>query len=171
MWSCDGRMNRRAFGLGLGALSLTLAGCGFAPVYGPDGAGGKLLGEVALPVPDGPLDYVFNRRFEERLGRAGPDGAYALRVAIATDEEALGGTSAGATTRYRIAGEARFTLIDPVTERILVSDATQAFTGYSATGSTVATLAARRAAEERLGVLLADQVVDLLVLTAPDLPA
>ncbi|WP_089880941.1 LPS assembly lipoprotein LptE [Citreimonas salinaria] len=156
--------------MGSGAAALSLAGCGFAPVYGAGGAGGKLLGEVALPEPAGPIGYVFNRRFEERLGRAGPDASYALRLALATDEEALGGTSAGATTRYRLAGEVRFTLVDAVTERILVSDATQAFTGYSATGSTVATLAARRDAEQRLAVLLADQMVDLLLLTAPELP-
>lgn len=172
MWSCSGRTDRRAFCLGalsLGALGLS--GCGFAPVYGPGGAGGRLLGEVALAAPEGPLGYIFNRRFEERLGRPGADAAYALRLAIAVDEDVLGGTSAGVTTRYRLLGAARFTLTDAATGRILLSDATEAFTGYSTTGSTVATLAAKRDAEERLGVLLADQVVDLLVLAAPDLPA
>jgi LPS-assembly lipoprotein len=45
------------------------------------------------------------------------------------------------------------------------------FTGFSATGSTVATLAAERDATARLMVILADQIVDRLVISASGLPA
>ena len=41
------------------------------------------------------------------------------------------------------------------------------FTGYSATGSTVATTAARTDAQDRLMVILADQIVTRLIAAAP----
>lgn len=168
MWWSEADIKRRGFLLGLGAFGLSA--CGFTPVYGPGGAGGRLLDSIALPEPDGPLDYLFNRRFEERLGRGGPGAPYVLRAALAVDEQTLGGTSAGVTTRYRLNGEARIALRDAATDRVLVSEATSAFTGYSTTGSTVATLAAERDARDRLAVLLADQTVDILLTYAADLP-
>jgi LPS-assembly lipoprotein len=161
-------ITRRTVLAGLGGLPL--AACGFTPVYGPGGAGGRLLGEIALPDPGSPLVYLYDRRIEERLGRGGPGASYVLRRTLSVDEQTLGGTSAGATTRYRLLGEARFVLRDAATDRVLISDTTTAFTGYSSTGSTVATLAAERDARDRLAVLLADQTIDILLLQAAGLP-
>lgn len=159
MWSFDRR------NLILGALAL--GGCGFQPVYGPGGAGNKLLGRIALDAPDTQDAYVFNRRFEERMGRA-INAPYRLSVQLETDQQDLGSTSTGSTTRYRLIGRAIYALRDGDT--LLTEGRSNAFTGYSTTGSTVATLAAERDAGERLMTLLADQVIDQLILDAPDLP-
>ena len=159
MWSCK----RRTFL----ASSLALAGCGFTPVYGPGGAGNRLTGQVALADADTPARYLFNRRFEERMGRA--SGPYALAVTLQTDDQDLGTTSTGSITRYRILGRAFYELRDAGGET-LIDGRTTAFTGYSTTGSTVATLAAERDARERLMTILADQVIDALLLRADTLP-
>lgn len=163
MWWSD----RRTFLTGAAAA---LAGCGFEPVYGPEGAGNLLQGQVALASPDGELDYLFNRRFEERMGR-GTGGAYTLSVDISTERASLGTTSAGSTTRYRLDGSADYTLREAGFEAPVFQGSTRAFTGYSATGSTVATLAAERDARERLMVILADQVIDEILLNADPRPA
>jgi LPS-assembly lipoprotein len=138
-----------------------LAGCGFTPVYGPGGAGGRLQGRVALESPDAPAGYAFTRRFEDRMGRA--SGPYRLETRLQTDQQDLGATSAGAITRYRILGRVFYALRD-TDGTVLAEGRTNAFTGYSTTGSTVATLAAERDAQARLMVLLADQVIDGLLL-------
>ncbi|MFZ7092337.1 LPS assembly lipoprotein LptE [Primorskyibacter sp. 2E233] len=151
----------------LGALAL--GGCGFTPVYGPEGAGNRLMGRIALDAPKTPNDYIFNRRFEERLGRVS-SAPYILSVIKKTDQQDLGSTSSGNTTRYRLLGRANYTLKDAATGAVLLQGRTESFTGYSTTGSTVATLAAERDAGERLMIILADQVIDKLILQASDLP-
>ncbi|WHZ34577.1 LPS assembly lipoprotein LptE [Sagittula sp. MA-2] len=172
MWSSEtktGNLNRRAVLAGLGALSLAAA-CGFTPVYAPGGGGSRLLNAVSLQAPDDDRRYVFNRRFEERLGRPASGAPYALTVRIQVTEQDIGVTSTGNITRYRLIGRVFYTLTDATTGAILHDGRTNAFTGYSTTGSTVATSAAERDAEERLMVILADQMIDDLLLRAADFP-
>jgi LPS-assembly lipoprotein len=159
MWSSD----RRRFLTGaFGATAL--GACGFTPVYGPDGGGSALQGAVSLPDPKNAAGYHFNLRFEERLGRGGAGAPYTLGLQLQTDEQDMGSTSAGNTTRYRSIGRAFFTLVDTASGTTLLEGRTNAFTGYSTTGSTVATRAAQADAQRRLMVLLADQVIDDLLL-------
>ncbi|MBY6003235.1 hypothetical protein KUV62_04900 [Salipiger bermudensis] len=160
MWLPD----RRTFLISLAAL----AGCGFTPVYGPEGGGGRLLNAVALPEPDRRYTYDFNARFEERLGRA--SGPYFLKRQVQVDSSGLGSLADGQTTRYQLTGRATYSLSLVGSEEVLISGRTDAFTGYSATGSTAATQAAERDAKRRLMVILADQVIDRLMLDANKLP-
>jgi LPS-assembly lipoprotein len=150
---------------------LALGGCGFTPVYGPQGTGTRLLNAVALPDQGTDDLYVFSTRFEERLGR-GPEGApYALRLKLEATDQDTGTTSAGNVNRVRLIGRALYSLNDSATGAVLHEGRTNAFTAYGTTGSTVATRAAARDARERLMMILADQVIDDLVLHAADFPA
>ena len=57
------------------ALPLLAAGCGFTPVYGPDGIGTTLRGAIIADAPDSQEAYMLVRRLEEKLGRpANPTG-------------------------------------------------------------------------------------------------
>lgn len=163
MWLSD----RRVF---LAGALAALGACGFTPVYAPGGAGQTVLSQITLTAPTTPNAYLFTRRFEERAGRGGASPRYRMSVRLGTNQTGSGSVSSGATTRFRIDGTARYTLRDSATDAIVLSGTTEAFTGYSTTGSTVATLAAERDAVERLMVILADRVIDALVLAAPDLP-
>lgn len=166
MWWSETRTTGRRAVL-LGALA-ALAACGFQPVYGPDVGGQQLIGAVVLSDAADPDRHRFNRRFEERMGRPEDEALYALDVSLDTRKQGLGSTSAGATTRERLLGTARYVLRDAATGEQVQSGSTNAFTGYSTTGSTPATQAAERDAQERLMVLLADQVIDLLLISARD---
>lgn len=153
----------------LGLLAGTaLASCGFAPVYGPGGAGGALRGQIATDAPDTRLGYAFVAQVENRLGRAeAPD--WALGYRIETREIPIGVSPENVTTRYNVAGRLVWSLRpagggDPVLTGTLDS-----FTSYSATGTTVANLTARRDAEDRLMALLADQLVTRLFAEAESL--
>ncbi|WP_227444174.1 LPS assembly lipoprotein LptE [Cognatishimia sp. F0-27] len=161
-------LTRRALLVALGGSGLTA--CGFQPVYGPGGGGRALEGQIALSAAETPESYAFNRRFEERLGRS-TAAPWQLGVQIQTDQQDLGSTSTGSITRYRIIGRAQYALMPAGSKTAVIEGRTNAFTGYSTTGSTVATLAAERDARERLMVILADQVIDSLILRAPDLGA
>jgi len=157
--------NRRS----LLALPLALAACGFTPVYGPQGAGSKLHSQVLVQEPSTQAGYLLVRHLETQLGRSGASARYALDLGITTKEEGLAINTFGDTRRYNLVGSAAYSLRDTSTGTIVTSGTVNNFTAYSATGSTVATLAAERDALERLMVILGDQITTRLF--AADLPA
>ncbi|MDQ7261706.1 LPS assembly lipoprotein LptE [Paracoccus sp. PS-1] len=146
---------------------LALAACGFSPVYGPGGTGGKLFGKVRTADPKTPDDFSFAGRIAERLG---PDTEarflldYRLRIAVVP--QAI--TPDEVTTRYALNGTADFALTEAATGREVTRGQVSSFTSYSTTGTTIATMAAEQDAHERLARMLADQVVTRLLAVQPD---
>ncbi|MDV4144828.1 LPS assembly lipoprotein LptE [Shimia sp. FJ5] len=151
--------NRRTVLLSLTAASgLTLAGCGFEPVYGSGGSASRFLNQITVDAPTDNRSYLLTRELEDRLGR-NLNGGYGLSISLSTFEDSAGRTITGATSRYNMIGEATFALRDLATGEVLTSGKTKNYVGYSATGSTVATVASREDATERLMVILTDQIV------------
>ncbi|SLN68703.1 hypothetical protein AQS8620_03248 [Aquimixticola soesokkakensis] len=139
----------------LGA-ALSLSACGFTPVYGPEGAGLALRGKVAVQAPDDATSYALVARLQRRLGLTqSPD--YRLTYTITTASTSVGVTDEEATTRYQITGQARYSLTD-LQGSVVRSGTVSNFTAYSAIGSDVALVTARADANERLMVMLADQI-------------
>lgn len=166
MWLSD----RRTFLTGLGGLgALALGGCGFTPAYGPNGAANRLQGSVLVDAPVNRDDYLLVQQLEDRLGR-GDNGRYALGYTYVVVEERMAITADNITTRFNLVGRVSYALRDRATDAVLIQGGANSFTGYSATGSTVATLAASRDARARLATLLADQMVTRLIATSAGLP-
>lgn len=162
MWLSD----RRAFLLGAAALG----GCGFAPAYGPGGAARRLQDAIHVDAPDTRETFLVTQRVEERLGAGGPAAPYTLGLQIGISETSQGKNPSGDTTRFRMVGRLTYSLRRAGEATAFRTGTVRNFTGYSATGSTAATLAANRDARERLLIILADQMIDRLVLGAADLP-
>lgn len=159
--------DRRLFLIGLAALPL--AACGFTPAYGPGGGAVKLRGRIAVQAPVTREDFEFTARVEQRLGRA-EAAAFDLTYTLATVREAGGITAANETTRYTLKGTATWTLTERSSGARVAGGTVRGFTSWSATGTTVAGLAAEDDAARRLAVILADQVVTRLIAAAPTLP-
>ncbi|MGM0662501.1 MAG: LPS assembly lipoprotein LptE [Pseudomonadota bacterium] len=156
--------DRRLFLLtGLAAL----AGCGFAPAYGPGGGGAALRGQVEVQEPDTRAGYLLTRDLESRLGR-NASGRYMLVPEISLDTEAVAIDRRNVAGRFNILGSVRYTLTDRQTGRTVTTGLVDNFTAYSARGTPVATRAAQRDAEARLMTILADQLVTRLLATGPD---
>lgn len=155
-------LNRRAALLGLVALG----GCGFAPVYGPNGAAAALRGSVMIQTPETLDGFQLRNQIEDRLGVADV-ARYELRVTPQIRSEDFGITSGQETTRYTLHGTAAYVLLDVETNAEMTSGTVATFTGYSATGTPVATQAAERSARDRLIISMADLVIsELLIATA-----
>lgn len=146
------------------ALAL-VAACGFEPVYGTGGAGSALYGKIEVAAPNDEETYVLVRELEQRLGRA-TEPAYDLSLALSTGRQGQAITAEGDITRFSIVGQVSYTLVERGTQREVAKGVSRNFTGYSATGSTVETLAAERDAQVRLMTLLADQITVELLSTA-----
>lgn len=159
MWSCSWRKFSALLAF------VTLSACGFAPAYGPTGDADSLTRNIALTTPETRFDYLLAQQVERRLGHA-TNAEYTLDVDIATSEERIAVTNTNVTRRFEIIGRADYTLTanDGTT---ITKGNVGSFTGYSATGSTVATTAARTDARERLMIILADQIVTRLIAAAP----
>ena len=145
-----------------------LAGCGFAPAYGPDGAATALTGAVRAADPADKNGFDLVQRLEERLGR--PEAArFDLAYTISLREVAVGVTPDGTITRYNVSGAVDWTLNDPAGARV-AGGVVDSFTSWSATGSTVAGLSAEEDAYTRLMRILADQIVARLLAVSATLP-
>lgn len=142
-----------------------LSACGFTPVYGPDGAGTALQGAVLVDAPTTRDAYLLTQELEARLGRANP-GRFGLSYAITVRQEAIAISKSNVTTRYDLLGEITFALRDLETQKVITSGIVSNFTGYSASGSTVATQAAERDARARLMNILAEQIIARLMAAA-----
>lgn len=143
-------------------LPLALAACGFTPAYGPGSAASALLGTVWLDSPKDTADFDFVERVEERLGRP-QSRQYDLSYKITTKRVSVGVTSDQRITRYNLTGAVEYRLTRVTDGSLVASGRAESFTGYAATGSTVAGLAAEEDAGLRLTRILADQVVTQLV--------
>jgi len=145
-------------------LPMALAACGFTPVYAPGGTASALRGKVEVAAPDTTDAYQLVQNLEERLGQ--PDLAlYLLSYTLKSQAQGQAITASNETTRYSLVGKVDYVLRGIETGDIVASGSVDNFTGYSATGSTVETLAAERDARERLMVILADQIATRLYAT------
>ena len=155
--------DRRQFLLLMAALPV--AGCGFAPAYGTGAAATGLQGRVRVDDPSDKNAFDLVQRLEERLSR--PEAPrYALSYSITTNAIGVGITPENAITRYNLTGAVDWGLTDTTTGTRLTGGRVNSFTSYSATGSTVAGLAAEQDAALRLMRILADQIVSRLIATS-----
>ncbi|KUP95027.1 LPS assembly lipoprotein LptE [Tritonibacter horizontis] len=148
-------------------FSVGLAACGFQPVYGPGGAASALRERVLVQAPEsiGPSTdvdaYYLVRQLETRLGRAqAPD--FRLDLTLTTREMGQAITADGNITRYSLTGEVGYSLTRLSDGQVAASGEISNFSGYSASGTTVQTLASEKDAHQRLMVMLADQIVTRL---------
>ena len=148
---------------------LALAACGFTPAYAPGGGADKLLGTIWVQDPSDKNGFDLVERLEERLGR--PENIrYDLGYTITTQAVGVGITTDNQITRYNLKGVVDWTLTERVTGARVAGGRVQNFTAYSATGSTVAGLAAEEDAAYRLMRILADQIVARLIAESARLP-
>lgn len=153
--------NRRTFFL---LLAAPLAACGFTPAYAPAGPAASLQGAIRIAAPSDKNGFDLVERLEERLGR--PQAPrFALAHTITTAAIGVGITPENAITRYHLTGAVDWTLSNAAGSRI-AGGRVENFTAYSATGSTVAGLAAEEDAAFRLMRILADQIVTRLLATS-----
>ena len=153
--------DRRAFLLGLAALPV--AGCGMRPVYGSGAPALALRGGVAISTPDSREAFRLKSRIEDRLGPADRPG-YRLDLNLTMSEVPVGVSTGQEITRYTLRGTAGYSLIDIATGQVVDQGEVSNFTGYSATGTSVATQAAEQDARDRLSVALADLIIARLMI-------
>ncbi len=142
-----------------------LTGCGFTPALTPDENAAALPGRIEIMAPSDRNEFDITRRLEERLGQP-TDIRWTLTYALKLSRESVGITPDLITTRHNIHGQLTYELVDLESDDTVITGKIENFTSYAATGTTVATLTAERAANRRLMFILADQVYARLLLAS-----
>ena len=143
-------------------MPLALAACGFTPAYGPSGPAQSLRGKLRATDPEDKLSFDFVTAVEARFGRATAP-RYGLTYTITTTPVGVGYSTDNKITRYNLKGRIEWSLTDLDIDTQLTGGTAQNFTSYSATGATVAGLAAEEDAALRLMTVLADQIAAQII--------
>ena len=134
------------------------AGCGFRPLYGPGEGASELRGAVAFGEPESTAGFSLVRALEGELGTP-VETRFRLSVRARIEEEGGGITTTQETERFSLLAEADYTLGEAATGENITAGNVRAFTSYSASGTPIATRAARDDAVDRLMAILAEQIV------------
>ena len=150
--------SRRGFFL----AALALAGCGFAPVNGVNSKSQMLRNTVLVQAPTNRVEFELVRNLEVQLGQA-VSKLYDLQYKLSVDEDIVVVSAAQEINRFSLVGLLEYSLVDSGGV-VLLTETAKSFTGYSATGTTVATQRSKRDAYDRLMVILAKQVSNSLLI-------
>ena len=121
-----------------------------------------LRNTVLVQAPTNWVEFELVRNLEVQLGQA-VSKLYDLQYKLSVDEDIVVVSAAQEIDRYSLVGLLEYSLIDNGGV-VLLTEITQSFTGYSATGTTVATQRSKRDAYDRLMVILAKQVSNSLLI-------
>ena len=141
--------------------ALALVGCGFVPVNGVSSKSQMLRNTVLVQAPTSRIEFELVRNLEVQLGQA-TSKLYDLRYKLNVDEDIIIVSAAQEINRFSLVGVLEYSLVDN-DDMVLLSRTAKSFTGYSATGTTVATQRSKRDAYDRLMVILAKQVSNFIL--------
>ncbi len=160
------------------ALGLLLGGCGFHPLYAvpemPKGAMQEHMRSIYVAPVSERLGYQLRNQLIELLdGQGQPAGArYHLKIILTTKSEAIGvqsqqapgGLTQTAITRYNDKITADYELVDPATNVVVTKGVETGLTSYNVLSSPYATLAVQQDADRRASEDIADRIrIDLAV--------
>lgn len=144
-------------------FALALPACGLQPIYaGASGSGAVAdLSSVAIAPIEGRTGWLVATALEDRVSLRQGDAAPRYRLDVQLDEnlESLGLLSDETVTRERRVLRARYQLVDLSSGAILLDATAGSDAGIDVVSSDYATIAAERAAAERLAQVVADQIV------------
>ena len=120
-----------------------------------------LQGATEIRAPENEAGF---RLRDQLLRRLGPNDTalYTLVTTLSIKKVSVAIAEGNAATRINLLGQSDYALL-AANGTTITSGTVSGFTGYSTTGTTVATEAAAADAEERLAVLLADQIMARLM--------
>lgn len=153
----------RAIALG---LLLALSGCGLQPMYAGGGSGAvatSLSSVKVAPIPER-AGWLVRNALVDRLGGEAENPAYRLDVELDDDLTAFGIRGDAAVTRERRTLRARYRLVELGTGRVVLDATAGSDAGIDVVSSEYATIAAEQTAQERLALVIADQMVARLAL-------
>jgi len=152
MLSCDRR------NILLTLLALSVAGCGFSPVYSGVGAARALNGNLRFNLIDSADGFTLFSALEKRFGKPRPDAVYDVAVELTITDDALVLVAATGLTRHTLNGKATFTVTNAGGQTQVFTAEVRETAGYTSSPQTLVTDAAATDAHRRLVTEIADRI-------------
>ena len=154
---------RKIGGLGISSLlALTVAGCGFQPVYKGGARGGTVPQMAAISVApiDDRLGQVVRNHLLDLLTPKGAPARplYRLEVKLRETKDGLALEQDESVTRFNLTLHAAFEMNDLRTDRKILEGATRAIAAYNVVRSDYANLIAERDARSRSSKEVAQEI-------------
>jgi LPS-assembly lipoprotein len=139
-------------------LSLSLAACGFHPLYGRGGASPAIMASIYVdPIPER-TGYELRNSLMDLLDSGGAGSKrYRLNVRLADQRKGIALQNDSTITRYNYLLDADYELTDS-TGQIVTRGHQSTLTAYNVVASPYATLAARQDAQKRAAQDLAQRI-------------
>jgi LPS-assembly lipoprotein len=148
------------------ACLLALGGCGLQPMYA-GGASGKVASSLSsiqvAPIPER-AGWLVRNALVDRLGGETSNPAYRLEVELDDDLTGFGIRGDSSVTRERRTMRARYRLVELASGQVVLDATAGSDAGIDVVSSEYATVAAEQTAQERLALMVADQMASRLAL-------
>ena len=147
--------------------ALLLPGCGLHPLYaggGPGAVASALSGVEVAPI-EGKSGWLIANALRDRFAATGTP-RYRLQVKLDDQIAGRGGRRDDSVSRERRTLRARYQLVEAGSGTVVVDATAGSDAGIDVVGSEYATIAAENSAQERLAVIVADQIVARVALYA-----
>lgn len=151
--------------LALAAL-LLLGGCGLQPMYAGGASGTVASGLSSIqvaPIPER-AGWLVRNAVVDRLGGESSNPTYRLEVELDDDLTGFGIRGDSSVTRERRTLRARYRLVELATGQVVLDATAGSDAGIDVVSSEYATVAAEQTAQERLALVIADQMTSRLAL-------
>lgn len=142
-------MNRAVVSAVLAAGALTLAGCGFTPLYGTPGVTAQLAG-VQVSTPPGRTGELIREHLDDALARnKGAAPAYRMDLALSETRYPRGVRVDNVATRYEYVLIADYTLVSSASGAPVKSGRARAQVTYDSADQPYASITAQQDAQDR----------------------
>jgi LPS-assembly lipoprotein len=155
-------------GVAAAVATLSLAGCGFHPLYGTVGAGSSLGRKLATIYVEPVSDYgVANTGYELRNALindldSGEGARYRLKVTMKVTTQGLALLTSASVTRYNDTITVNYTLTDSETGQVVTKGIETGNSAYNVVTSPYSTLVAQQDADKRAALDIAERLrIDL----------
>ena len=148
------------------AAFVALGGCGLQPMYagGASGTVASSLSSIQVaPIPER-AGWLLRNALVDRLGGQSASPAYRLEVELDDDLAGFGIRGDSSVTRERRTLRARYRLVDLSNGQVVLDATAGSDAGIDVVSSEYATVAAEQTAQERLALVMADQMASRLAL-------
>jgi LPS-assembly lipoprotein len=148
------------------AVLLALGGCGLQPMYGGGASGAVATGLSSIqvaPIPER-AGWLVRNALVDRLGGESSSPAYRLEVELNDDLTGFGIRGDSSVTRERRTLRARYRLVELASGQVVLDATAGSDAGIDVVSSEYATVAAEQTAQERLALVIADQMASRLAL-------
>lgn len=135
--------------LALAGLGLTLAGCGFTPLYATPGVSANLA-DITVQTPPGRVEYLLREQLEDALGRDKTKPAqWRLDITTVQTRDPRGLTLSNVAERYVLGLTVKYVLTSLQTGKPAYSGEVRTEVTYDAANAPYAGIAARQDSQDR----------------------